>query len=127
MKTAFSSFADYIDASWSEERVKVEVAAHAARSGCSQDDLLNAVALELARRFDQQKIHHGEATAKAAALYNAVFGDSEVPRQLYAVYWALDEAEYGSEKDHRLDEDAPRKRARDEIRTILAAVARDDA
>ena len=65
--------------------------------------------------------------AKATALYNAVFGTSEVPRQLYAVYWALDKAEYGSERDEPEGKDAPEKRAREGIRAILATVPRDDA
>ncbi len=127
MTTTISSLAEYLDATWSQERVQSEVATHAARSSCTQDEVLDSVALEVARYFDQQKLNHGEAMGKAAALYNAVFGKSEVPRQLHAVYWALDEAEYGSEQDDPRDEDAPTKRAREKIKTILARAPRHDA
>ena len=127
MKTTVSAFANSLGSSWSEERILAEIAARAQHAGCTQDELLNAVALELARGFDQQALSHETAMEKAAVLYNAVFGHSEVPQHLYEVYWALDEAEYGSERDDPEEEHAPANRARKQVQAILAASLRDDA
>jgi hypothetical protein len=127
MKQAVAAFAENLNASWSEQRIRGELDTLARQIDKPQNELLDEVAMEIAQRFDRREMDHSIAMEKASALYNAVFLHQGVPPLLYEAYWALDEAEYGNESDSPSEEDAAENRSRAQVKRLLARSSRNDA
>jgi hypothetical protein len=127
MSGATSYFLEAVEYGWEEQRTKAELEAFCSRTGESLPEALSLAAIEIAKLFDQRLMSHDDAMGKAASLYNAFFREGPMPYALYEVYWALDEAEYGSEQDDEADEDAPENRSRRAVRVVLSKFSGRDA
>jgi hypothetical protein len=126
MSATLASLLERVLPSWDRAITKREVQEVSAASGLSVEEVLNSVALQIAHRFHARLWSHGEAMGKCAALYDAVALEGSWPKALYEVYWALDEAEQGSEQDGP-GEDAAENRSRRCVQVVLESFAANDA
>ena len=100
-----------------------EIAACCAEHGGGDtDQALNAIALELARRYDAGAMSFGDCDVVANALHSwsILIKSRELPRPALDVFSAFDQGEYYHNEDSR-DVDPEAKYTRPAIKEILRA------
>jgi hypothetical protein len=97
MEHVAEHFIEALDPEWPAERVDVALTALAKAVNQRRDDLLDSLAVAIARRFEGGSLPYDAAMGKVAALYDTSAAKLEVRSSLYEVYWALDEGEYGAQ------------------------------
>ena len=104
-----------------------EVASAVEATGLTREDIYNAVAVEVARRFDAGRMDYEDSDACANALHGRMITDPEDSSQIrmahpaYEIFLAFDAGEW----DRADGSDPVEEYTRPEIRSILAGLEAD--